>query len=74
LCVIVPTVLVTFRPRRQEDRRVTLPAGATVGDLLRDVGHPASGTLVVRGPDPIPESQALVDGETLLLLSSFSGG
>ena len=71
---VIVHVTATFRPRRQEDRRVELPAGARVGDLLRAVGAPASGTLAVRGQDVVPESTPLSDGETILLLSSFSGG
>jgi len=72
--VFVPLVRVQFRPRRQEERVVALAAGATVADVLREVGQPASSTLVVRGQDPVGESEPVVDGETLLLVSSFSGG
>jgi sulfur carrier protein ThiS len=67
-------VRVSFRPRRQEDRAVDLPAGATVGDLLQAVGQGAASTLAVRGSTPIPEDTPLVAGETVLLLSAFSGG
>lgn len=64
-----------FRPRRgQADGPVELASGATAGDLLQVVGQPPSSTLVVRGSTPIPEAVVLVDGETILLLSSFSGG
>lgn len=68
------TVRVEFRPRRKADRAVGLPLGATVGDLLRAVGEPADHTLAVRGDAPVPESEPLRDGETVLLLSAFSGG
>jgi sulfur carrier protein ThiS len=74
LGVFVPVVRVQFRPRRQEERLVPLPDGATVADVLREVGQPASSTLVVRGQDPVGESEPVRDGETLLLVSSFSGG
>ena len=67
-------VRVEFRPRRQPVRDVTLPAGATVRDLLAAVGEPADHTLVVRGDQPVTESEPLRDGEDLLLLSAFSGG
>ena len=67
-------VHVLFRPRRKADAAVTLPAGATVGDLLRAVQEGADSTLAVRGSTPIPEGEALRDGEEILLLSAFSGG
>lgn len=63
-----------FRPRRKADATVPLPAGATVGDLLRAVGEGADSTLAVRGSTPVPEAEPLVDGEEILLLSAFSGG
>jgi sulfur carrier protein ThiS len=68
------TVRVEFRPRRQADRAVALAAGATVGDLLRAVGESADHTLAVRGETPVPEAERLRDGESILLLSAFSGG
>ena len=74
LPLFVPRVRVEFRPRRAADRDVELPAGATVGDLLRAVGQPADHTLVVRGSTPVTEGELLADGEQLLLLSAFSGG
>lgn len=67
-------VHVQFRPRRQPDRAVDLPAGAKVQDLLAATGQVADSTLVVRGKDPIPEGEDLQDGESLLLMSAFSGG
>ena len=67
-------VRVLFRPRRQADAAVTLPAGSTVGDLLRVVRESPDSTLAVRGSTPVPEGEALVDGEEILLLSAFSGG
>ncbi len=67
-------VHVQFRPRRKPDGAVVLAAGATAGDLLKAVAQPPSSTLVVRGSTPIPEDVALVEGEKILLLSSFSGG
>jgi sulfur carrier protein ThiS len=67
-------VLVEFRPRRQPDRAVDLPAGATVGQLLAAVGESADHTLAVRGETPVPESEPLREGESILLLSAFSGG
>ena len=67
-------VLVEFRPRRQPDRAVELAAGATVGDLLRAVGESADHTLAVRGQTPVTEAEPLRDGESILLLSAFSGG
>ena len=68
------TVRVEFRPAREPPRAVALAAGATVGDLLRAVGQSPDHTLVVRGEVPVPESEAVRDGESLLLLSAFSGG
>ncbi|MHB8634149.1 MAG: thiamine biosynthesis protein ThiS [Thermoplasmatota archaeon] len=67
-------VTVTFKPRRQPDREVEVPAGATVGALLASLSQAPESTLVVRGETPITESEKLVSGETLLLLSAFSGG
>ena len=67
-------VALEFRPRRQPDRTVELPAGSTVGDLLRAVGESADHTLAVRGETPVPEAEPLEDGESILLLSAFSGG
>ncbi|MHB1262494.1 MAG: MoaD/ThiS family protein [Thermoplasmatota archaeon] len=67
-------VQVEFRPRRQTDRAVDLPAGSTVGDLLRAVGDSPDHTLAVRGETPVPEAEPLRDGESILLLSAFSGG
>lgn len=67
-------IRVLFRPRRQGDGTVELPANATVGDLLRTVRQSPDSTLAVRGSTPIPEAEALVDGEEILLLSAFSGG
>ena len=67
-------VLVEFRPRRRTDGPVDVPAGATVGDLLRAVGESRDHTLAVRGDTPVAESEPLRDGESILLLSAFSGG
>jgi sulfur carrier protein ThiS len=67
-------VQVQFRPRRQADGAVELPAGALVRDLLARTGQSADSTLVIRGADPITEDESLVDGESILLLSAFSGG
>lgn len=63
-----------FRPRRKPDREVELPGGSTVGDLLRAVGESPDHTLAVRGSTPVTEREPLVEGESLLLLSAFSGG
>ena len=67
-------VRVLFRPRRKADAAIVLPAGATVGDLLAAVQESPDSTLAVRGSTPVPEGEALVDGEEILLLSAFSGG
>ena len=67
-------VLVEYRPRRKPDGPVDLPAGATVRDLLRAVGESADHTLAVRGSTPVTEAESLVEGESILLLSAFSGG
>jgi sulfur carrier protein ThiS len=67
-------VLVEFRPRRKAAGPVELPAGATVGDLLKAVGEPRDHTLAVRGDAPVAEGEPLRDGESILLLSAFSGG
>ncbi|HEX2065869.1 MAG TPA: MoaD/ThiS family protein [Candidatus Thermoplasmatota archaeon] len=64
----------SFRPRRQGDREVEVPLGATAGDVLVALGQPADGTVVVRGGAPIPETEAVAEGDRLLLLSAFSGG
>ncbi|HUR62734.1 MAG TPA: MoaD/ThiS family protein [Candidatus Thermoplasmatota archaeon] len=64
----------TFRPRRREDCDVEVPAGATARDVLVKLGQSVDGTVVVRAGTPIPETEALVDGDRLMLLSAFSGG
>lgn len=68
------TIHARFRPRRHDDGAVALAAGATVADLLAAVGEPALATVVVRAGVPITESETLVDGEHLLVLSAASGG
>jgi sulfur carrier protein ThiS len=67
-------VLVEFRPRRKAGGAVDLPPGATVGDLLEAVGESRDHTLAVRGDSPVTEREPLRDGESILLLSAFSGG
>lgn len=67
-------VRVEFRPKRQEDRLVELPEGATAADLVHAVGESTDVIVSVRGKIPIPEDEVLVDGETILLLSAASGG
>jgi sulfur carrier protein ThiS len=67
-------VHVTFRPRRQEDREVEVASGATARDVLVRLGQSVDGTVVVRGGVPIPETDAVAEGDRLLLLSAFSGG
>lgn len=67
-------VQVEFRPRRKPARAVELPAGATVGDLLEAVGESRDHTLAVRGDVPVAEREPLREGESILLLSAFSGG
>ncbi len=67
-------VNVRFRPRRQEDRPIDLPAGSTAGDLVAAVGEPTDMIVVVRQGTPIPEDEVLTDGEDILLLSAASGG
>lgn len=67
-------VRVRFRPRRQEDREVELPDGASAGDLVAAVGESVDIIVAVRGGTPIPEDESLVDGEEILLLSAASGG
>lgn len=65
---------VEFRPRRQEDRTIEVPSGATVADLIEAVGESLDIMVAVRGETPIPEDESLQDGETVLLLSAASGG
>ena len=67
-------VHVRFRPRRQEDRPVELPDGATVADLVAAVGEHIDVMVCVRDGVPVPEDEPLHDGEGLLLLSAASGG
>ncbi len=65
---------VRFRPRRQDDRTVELPEGATVADLMAACEAPVDVFVAVRAGQPISEMEPLVDGEELLLLSAASGG
>ncbi|MGB0653281.1 MAG: MoaD/ThiS family protein [Thermoplasmatota archaeon] len=67
-------VNVRFRPRRQEDRAVEVPEGATAADVVQAVGEPLDVIVVVRAGVPIAEDSPVVDGEELLLLSAASGG
>ncbi len=67
-------VLVEFRPRRREAAWFEVPSGATVRDLCAIVGQPADTVVVVRGSEPIAETEVVRDGESLLVLSAFSGG
>lgn len=64
----------SFRPRRQADREVEVPAGATARDVLAALGQPVEGTVVVREGAPIPETAVVAEGDRLVLLSAFSGG
>ena len=64
----------TFRPRRRDDCELEVPPGATARDVLLRLGQSVDGTVVVRGGTPIPETEAVADGDRLLLLSAFSGG
>jgi sulfur carrier protein ThiS len=67
-------IQVEFRPRRQAAREVHMPAAATVGDVLRDVGESRDHTLVLRGSLPVTEDEPVQDGDVLVLVSAFSGG
>lgn len=67
-------VHVRFRPRRQEDRQVSLPDGSTAADLVAAVGESVDVIVVVRSGTPIAEDEPLHGGEDLLLLSAASGG
>ncbi len=67
-------VHVRFRPRRQDDRSVDLPDGATVKDLVEAVGEPIDVMVCVRGGAPIPDDSVLFEADELLLLSAASGG
>jgi sulfur carrier protein ThiS len=67
-------VQVRFRPRRQPDRAVELPAGATAETLLEAVGESPVNMVVVRAGVPITDDEPLIDGEELLLFSAASGG
>ncbi len=67
-------VHVRFRPRRQDDRSVDLPEGATVKDLIEAVGEPIDVIVCVRDATPIPDDSVLFDADELLLLSAASGG
>jgi sulfur carrier protein ThiS len=64
----------SFRPRRREDCVVEVPVGATARDVLARLGQSVDGTVVVRGGVPIPETEAVAEGDRLMLLSAFSGG
>lgn len=67
-------VNVSFRPRRQPETTLGLPNGATVRDVLAAVGQSQDSTLVIRAGVPIPEDEAVHDGDDLTILSAFSGG
>jgi sulfur carrier protein ThiS len=59
---------------QRSERDVDLGADATGMDLLRSLGLSPDAHLLVRGDDPIPADEPLVDGERILILSVVSGG
>jgi sulfur carrier protein len=55
-----------------------LPAGATVQDVLRRLGAPATGIAVARGGEVVPRvswsDTAVVDGDEIEVLTAVQGG
>ena len=59
----------------QRERRVELPAGSSIGDLLRQLGAPDGlGVIVGLNGKLADRSTPLSDGDTLELMTAMQGG
>ncbi len=64
---------VEFHPGASR-KAVDLPAATTGLDLLRALGLAPDAHLLVRGSTPIPEDEALTEGERIRVVAVVSGG
>jgi sulfur carrier protein ThiS len=55
-------------------RSVELPPSATGSDLVKSLGLAPDVHILVRGNAPIPEDEALRDGERIRVVAVVSGG
>ncbi len=69
------SLFATFQTGRFDRRRIVLPAGATVSDLLSRLDIPADevGVLVVNHRDAVLD-QPLADGDRVTLIPVIGGG
>ncbi len=57
-----------------ERRRVRLASGSTVEDALKAVELPVCKHIVIRKGVPLPSDERLLDGDSIDVVSVFSGG
>jgi len=67
-------VTVHLLPTRRETTVLDLPDGATVEVAIRALGLMPDGWLAIRGGEPMPLDEELLDGDELKLVSVVSGG
>lgn len=58
----------------EKERSIDVPAGTTVGDLLKALDIRRDLVVVFRRDRPVPDADAVADGETLRVLRIVSGG
>lgn len=61
-------------PRPNVEEPVRVAEGATVAQVLRTLKIPPDAVLVVRNEEPVPLDATLAEGETLKIITVFSGG
>lgn len=63
-----------LRGARAPPRRLQLPPGSTLRDVVRAVGELAEGCAVLCEGSPQPLDEPLVEGSHLVVVPTFSGG
>jgi sulfur carrier protein ThiS len=66
-------IVVEILPGHRE-QNLEMQEKATGIDLLRRLGLPPDGHILVRGDVPIPADEALADGERVRVIAVVSGG
>ena len=67
-------VTVHLLPNRKETRTVEFDEGADVESLIRKLGLLTDSWIAIRGADPVPSDEPLLDGDEIKLISVVSGG
>ncbi len=67
-------VTVHLLPSRRETKTVELEEGIDVEALIRKLGLLPDSWIAVRGTDPVPIDEPLLDGDEIKLISVVSGG